>query len=227
MNVLVVAAHPDDEVLGCGGTMARLADEGHNVGIVILGEGATARFDRRRDAPRRVVANLRRYCRQSARILGVQKVWFFALPDNRFDTLSLLDIVKQLEKLKAVFRPEVVYTHFWGDLNVDHRIAYQAVLTAFRPIRGETVRRILTFEVPSSTEWNIYGAQNTFTPNTFSDVSRTVERKIEAFSRYRGEAGGEGHPRSPEAIRIYARRWGYLCGLEAAEAFVMVRCIES
>lgn len=226
MNVLIVAAHPDDEVLGCGGTMARLANEGHRIGLVVLGEGATARFDHRWKAPHRLVSDLRRYCRNSSKLLGVEKVWFCALPDNRFDTLSLLDIVKKIEKIKREFRPDTVYTHFWGDLNVDHRITYQAVLTALRPVRGETVRRLLAFEVPSSTDWNLYGAQNTFTPNAFSDVSGTLEIKIKAFMQYSGEIGGNGHPRSPESLRIYARKWGIQCGLPAAEAFVLVREID-
>ncbi len=206
--------------------MARLSHEGHRIHMVILGEGATARFERREHAPKRLVSALRTYCRRSADILGVERVHFLGLPDNRFDTMSLLDIVKSIEEIKKRFRPEVVYTHFWGDLNVDHRITYQAVLTSFRPLHKETVKRIFAFEVPSSTEWSIYGAQNTFTPNAFSDISRTLETKIRAFLQYHGEIGSNGHPRSPESLRVYAKKWGIHCGLGAAEAFVLVRSIE-
>ena len=152
-RVLVIAAHPDDEVLGCGATIARLTQEGHEVYIAILGEGITSRYQQREQADRSLVEALHARGRQVAELLGVRDLFLYNLPDNRFDTVPLLDVVKIIEELIERLKPEVIYTHHGGDLNIDHVVTHRAVLTATRPVTDQPVQEIYAFEVPSSTEW--------------------------------------------------------------------------
>lgn len=225
-NILVVAAHPDDEVLGCGGTMARLAAEGNSVYTLILGEGVTSRDSRRMRAKReKDIAELKKQSKKAGKVLGVKKTFSFDLPDNRFDTVALLDIVKTIEKIKKETDPDIVFTHHKGDLNYDHCITFRAVMTAFRPMQGERARAIYSFEVPSSTEWSAPSADSYFMPNHFVDISKTLAKKIKAFSEYENESRAFPHPRSVEAIELYAKRWGTAAGLGSAEAFQVIRQI--
>src|SRR6266852_5261101 len=136
-SVLIVAAHPDDEILGCGGTMARLAREGHEVRIAILAEGMSSRYARREDADQQQLQNLHSRAKQAADKVGAKELVLCKLPDNRLDTVPLLDVVKLVEELIARFQPEVIYAHHPGDLNVDHGVVHRAVLTATRPISGQ------------------------------------------------------------------------------------------
>lgn len=223
MNILVVAAHPDDEVLGCGGTMARLAAEGHRLHILILGEGATSRSANRRSAPRGAIRRLRDQAVKAARLLGAREPIFVGLPDNRFDTVALLDVTKSVEAVVERVRPEVVFTQHGGDLNVDHAVTYRAVLTATRPLPGQPVRAVYAYEVASSTEWAFQRFDPIFKPSLFFDISATLDRKVEALRAYEGEGRRFPHPRSPEAVRASAQRWGSVAGLRAAEAFEVVR----
>jgi len=217
--ILVVAAHPDDEVLGCGGTIARYVQEEKDVHVLILGEGMTSRDkDRKKDGLER----LKKDAHKANLTLGAKEVFLYDFPDNRFDTVALLDIVKVIEKIKRDIKPGIIYTHHRNDLNIDHRITCDAVLTAARPLKGETVREIYSFEVPSSTEWS-YSYQ--FRPNIFKDITGTVETKIEALKRYGTEIREFPHPRSEQAVRAAAKRWGSVSGLGAAEAFEAVRII--
>lgn len=223
MSVLVVAAHPDDEVLGCGGTIARLANEGRRVDIAIFGEGITSRHARREDADFAHVAALTAATREVAALLGATSVRSLGLPDNRFDTLPLLDVVKQVESLVEDLQPEIIFTHHGGDLNIDHTTLFRAVMTATRPTAGHPVKTVFAFEVASSTEWAFHHLQPAFHPNVFFDVAATMERKLAAMALYEGEARPFPHPRSPEALLAQARRWGSAAGVMAAEAFVLVR----
>jgi LmbE family N-acetylglucosaminyl deacetylase len=223
---LVVAAHPDDEVLGCGGTVARRTREGDAVSIAILGEGITSRYTSRQDADPAQVVQLGDRSREVAALLGAQQVGTFGLPDNRFDTVPLLDIVKILEDLLARVRPEVVYTQHGGDLNVDHAITYRATLTATRPLPGCAVHEIYAYETLSSTEWAFAQFAPSFRPNVFVNIGATLETKVRAMALYEGEVRAFPHPRSPEALRASAHRWGSVAGLPAAEAFELVRRIE-
>jgi len=223
--VLVIAAHPDDEVLGCGGTAARLVNEEREVHFAILGEGITSRHAQRDSADADQLARLHRQAHAAAAKVGVKNVHLHDLPDNRLDTIPLLDVVKIVEDLVERIQPRVIYTHHAGDLNVDHGVIHRAVLTATRPIAGQPVRDIYAFEVPSSTEWAFQRIEPAFRPNVFVDISGTIEAKIAAMECYESEARAFPHPRSPAALRAIATRWGSVVGCAAAEAFELVRSI--
>jgi LmbE family N-acetylglucosaminyl deacetylase len=222
MNVLVLAAHPDDEVLGCGGTMARLAAEGHRVSVAILGQGAAARFAQGSPEAAAEVAALQVKSREAARILGAAEVLHFGLPDNRFDSLDLLDVVRTVEGAAEKLRPEVVYVQHGGDLNVDHAVTFRAALTAFRPLPGSPVRELCAFEVASSTEWAFAQFAPDFLPDTFVDVAAFLDLKLAALAVYEGELRPFPHPRSERAVRAQAEWRGATAGLAAAEAFATV-----
>jgi LmbE family N-acetylglucosaminyl deacetylase len=224
-NVLVVAAHPDDEVLGCGGTIPRLVQEGHKVHISVLGEGVTSRYPQPDQADRALVDALYTCSRRAAELLGAEPPYFCDLPDNRFDSLPLLDIIKAVEGLVERLQPQVIYTHHGGDLNIDHMLACRAVLTATRPVPGCPVKEIYAFEVPSSTEWAFQRLEPAFRPNVFVDISATIEAKLQAMQQYATEVRPFPHPRSPEALQAIARRWGSVVGVEYAEAFELVRLV--
>ena len=224
-RVLVVAAHPDDEVLGCGATIARLACEGAEVYIAILGEGITSRYEKEEWADRALLEKLHAASRQVSKLLGAKDLFMHDLPDNKFDTVPLLDVVKIIEEVVKEVQPRVVYTHHGGDLNIDHSITARAVLTATRPVAGCPVRELLAFEVPSSTEWAFQQYEPAFRADVFMDVQATIEVKIKAMELYEGEARPFPHPRSAEALRAIARRWGSVVGVEYAEAFSLVRMI--
>jgi LmbE family N-acetylglucosaminyl deacetylase len=223
--ILVVAAHPDDEILGCGGTMARLALEGHDVRIAILAEGMSSRYARREEADQRQLGHLHANAQQAADKVGAKELVLCKLPDNRLDTVPLLEVVKVVEDLIVRFRPAVIYTHHPGDLNVDHGVVHRAVLTATRPTAGQCVREIYSFEVPSSTEWTFQQLGPSFRPNVFVDIATTLETKIAALACYETEARPFPHPRSAEALRAIATRWGSVAGLQAAEAFELIRSV--
>jgi LmbE family N-acetylglucosaminyl deacetylase len=223
--VLVVAAHPDDEVLGAGGTIARHAAAGDPVVMLLLGEGVTSRHPTRESAPAGEVDALRGRARAAGAALGVKDIRFEALPDNRFDRLDLLDVVKRVEAVVADVRPRVVYTHHPGDLNVDHQVAFRATLTATRPLPGGPVAELLAFEVLSSTEWAFGRTGPVFAPTLFVDVTATLDAKLQALGCYGDEIRPAPHARSLEAVRAAAVRWGATAGLAAAEAFEIVRVI--
>lgn len=219
MRVLVLAAHPDDEVLGCGGTMARLAKEEHDVFIAILGEGITSRYAQREQADPSLIKLLHARSRKVAEMLGAKDVFMSSLPDNRFDTVPLLDVVKIIEDLVSKLEPEVVYTQHGGDLNVDHVVTFRATLTATRPMAGTPVRALYSYEVASSSEWAFQQFSPVFRPSHFVDIEATLEQKIRAMQAYESEARLFPHPRSPEALRAAAQRWGSVVGRLAAEPF--------
>lgn len=225
-KVLTVVAHPDDEVLGCGGTIAKHTKQGDEVYCLILGEGMTSRYSQQGEAERRgELKQLRAQAEQAARILGIKEAFFMDFPDNCFDTVPLLDIVKVVENLINRLQPEIMYTHHGGDLNIDHQIAQRAVLTATRPLKDCPVKEIYAFEVPSSTEWAFEQSERVFRPNVFVDISETFDKKIKALKAYQGENREYPHPRSTKALEIIARYWGVSVGRELVEAFRLVRWI--
>lgn len=217
-KVLVVAAHPDDEVLGCGGTIAKMAAQGSEVVILILGEGGMSRSDATGDEVSRLQAD----AQKSASLLGAHSVRFASLPDNQFDSISMLEVVKEVEAVIEDVKPEIVFTQHGGDLNVDHQITFQAVMTATRPMQGECVRALYAYEVASSTEWAFQKFEPAFRPSLFIDVTDFMDQKLEAMSAYELESRAAPHPRSPEVLRAMAVTRGSAAGMCAAEAFEVI-----
>ena len=223
-KVLSILAHPDDEVLGCGGTIARLSKKGNEIYVLILGEGITSRDDIRDKQKRKSeTLALRRQAEEANKLLGIKKIFFYDFPDNRFDTIPFLDIVKVIEKIKNQIKPEIIFTHYEKDLNIDHQITYKAVITATRPLEKENVKEIYSFEIPSSTEWSY---PLSFSPNMFYDISETIDVKIKALKEYKSELKKYPYPRSLEGVELTAKNWGMKVGLNYAEAFKIVRIVK-
>jgi len=217
-KILVVAAHPDDEVVGVGGTILKHIGVGDRVSILLLGDGVTSRGASVTDIKKR-----RDQAKQAARVLGVEKVIVEALPDNKFDSVPLLDIVKKVEKVIYIIKPNIVYTHFGDDLNIDHRLTFQAVLTVCRPQPKFFVKKILAFETLSSTEWQVKKKNKLFCPSEYNDIGKFINKKIKAMEIYSDELKKYPHPRSKEGIRILAQYRGLEVGYKYAEAFQVIR----
>jgi LmbE family N-acetylglucosaminyl deacetylase len=227
-KIMVVVAHPDDELLGLGATMHRLIAEYQvEAHVVILGEGITSRSDKR--DPLRWEKELsihRENIQQAKNAIGYQSVSIHDFPDNRFDTVALLDIIKVVESEKTKYKPDVIFTHHGGDVNIDHQKTFEAVITSCRPMQHEGVKNIITFETPSGTEWRASSDPRYFIPNMFVSISAVnLDAKIKGMESYEFEKRSYPHPRSPEALKIQAQRWGVTVGTEFAEAFCIVRNI--
>jgi LmbE family N-acetylglucosaminyl deacetylase len=218
-SVLAVVAHPDDEILGCGGALALHVEQGDSVTVLILGEGMRSRDDFSDGS----VAELHAAAVTAGAELGIEDVRLERLPDNAFDSVPLLDVVKLVEAAGRSVKPTVVYTHHPGDLNVDHGITTRAVLTAFRPLPGALSRTLLAFETLSSSEWNYAPGAPRFRPQWYVDISRVLDRKIRALEAYGTEIRDYPHPRSSRGVEIASRRVGLDVGVEHAEAFEVMR----
>ena len=219
-QILIIAAHPDDEVLGCGGTIARHVAEGDVAHVLFLGDGVSSRGD---SDPSLINAR-KKSAVKACGVLGAAVVGFEKFPDNMFDTVSLLNITRVVESAKKEINPQIIYTHHCGDLNIDHRITCQAVLTAFRPQPDEGFFEIRAFETNSSTEW-ASSIMPPFIPDTFVDISQYLDKLLNAYSCYADEIREEPHARSLEALKIAALRRGREAGLQTAEAFMTLRRI--
>ena len=226
MPTLVIVAHPDDETLGCGGTIARLASEQKEVHVLILGEGITSRQTDIEGASNEEINMLRQNSRQAGAILGVSNIYFESFSDNKFDSIPLLEIVKVIESYIKKISPHTVFTHHGGDLNIDHSLTSRAVLTATRPMPGCQVKRLYTFETLSATEWSFGQTGQSFTPNYFVNIQNHINQKIEAMEAYGGEIRNFPHPRSVKAIKTLAGLRGSMAGMKFAEAFSIVRTLK-
>ncbi len=216
---MVIVAHPDDEILGIGGTILKHVAEKDEVSALILGDGELSRSTATStDTKRR-----EKQAEQVSKKLGFKNLFLEKLPDNQFDSIPLLSIAKIVEKYINKIRPDIIYTHHGGDLNIDHKLTFQAVLTACRPQPGFFVKKIFTFETPSSTEWENKNSGKTFMPNFYNNITSFIDRKIEALKIYRNEMRSYPHPRSYEGIRILAKYRGMNVGYECAEAFEIIR----
>lgn len=224
-TVLVVAAHPDDELLGVGGTVAKHVANGDTVFAVILGEGQASRFSCRDDIPEQLIEELHHDSISAGKFVGFEKIFFEKLPDNRFDQIDLLDIVKKIEKLVSELKPKIIYTHHGGDLNIDHQITYRAVLTATRPVNNCSVKELYTFETLSSTEWNFSAGTQSFIPNVFVDIEEYFQKKVDAMRCYKSELCEFPHPRSIKGMEVLAQKWGSVVGKQYVEAFQLIRKI--
>lgn len=217
-EVLVVAAHPDDEALGCGGTIARHVAEGDRVCAVFLTDGVGARGYYSNDRRLRRIAT-----EKALDHLGISAAYYLDFSDNALDSIPLLSICQKIEIEIASLSPSIVYTHHAFDLNIDHRICHQAVLTVFRPMPEQSVRSILAFETPSSTEWAFSGTGAMFTPQRFVEISAYLEIKADALKAYEQEMRPWPHVRSLDAVDALAHWRGASVGVDAAEAFMVVR----
>jgi len=236
MKHLIIAAHPDDEVLGMGGTIKKLTRNGEDVKIVIMATGISSRRssnyknstkyeidDQILKKINAQILKLRKNAKNASAILGVRDIQFESFPDNEMDIVSNLQITKKIEEIIQSYNPDTVYTHSQFDINVDHRALYFATITATRPKKNQNVKEILCFEVPSSTEWYF---PSMFSPNVFVDISREIQFKLRALKVYKNELQKFPHPRSLEAISVVAKRWGSVSGFSNAEAFYLVRKIK-
>ena len=211
-KILVVAAHPDDQILGGGATFRKHVESGDEVHCLILGEGAVMHGISAED--------LKQQTQEAGKIIGFKKIYFHGFPDNRLDTVPLLDVTRIIERHIKEIQPDIVYTHHSGDLNIDHRITYQAVMTACRP-NCSTIKEIYCFETPSSTEWAFDGS---FKPNVFVEITKNqLNTKESALWCYTTEIQDYPHPRSARAMVARAEYWGQVAGVEYAEAFELVR----
>lgn len=228
-RIMLVVAHPDDELLGLGASMHKLIKQFNcKIKVVILGEGITSRGNSR-DVKKwkKELATHKQNIKNAAKAIGYHEVKTYDFPDNRFDSVALLDLVKVIEKEKEDFKPEIIFTHHGGDTNVDHRQTFDAVITATRPMSHEVVKTIIAFETPSSTEWQASTYPNYFKPNLFLEVSKKdVDAKIKGMESYEFEKRKYPHPRSPKALEIQCQRNGVIVGKEYAEAFMLIRSIQ-
>ena len=224
--ILVIAAHPDDEVLGCGGTIAKHVKNGDEVHVLILAEGITSRnLHRNLIESENDLCKLKKEATIANEILGVRSLNLCNFPDNRLDSIDRLDIIKKIEYFVFKFKPNKIYTHHIGDVNIDHQIINGAVVTACRPISSFFVKTILFFEIASSTEWQVPASNFNFSPNWFVDISDFLKIKLQSLGAYKCEIKEYPHSRSLKALRFLARWRGTFIGVNAAEAFVLGRKI--
>jgi len=222
-RILIVAAHPDDEVLGCFATVAKLIKEGYEAYTLILSGGKTSRDQVEKSELELLQSELN----DANYLIGIKKVFTADFPDNAFDSVPLLEIVKEIEKVKDEVNPQIIFTHHIGDMNVDHQLTHKATLTATRSMQGECVKTIYSMEIPSSTEWNSYSIQTAFVPNVFFEVGDTIDLKIEAMSKYKSELREYPHPRSLKHIKELAKVNGTKVGLNYSENFMLIRSVNA
>ncbi len=224
-KILVIAAHPDDEVLGMGGTIAKLTQAGNEVYVLIVTDGSSSQY-RDSDKLSKIIEDKKLETKACADVLGVKKVFYGELPDMKLDCTPHIAINQVIEKTIDEVQPQFVYTHFWGDVNMDHQQVYKSTLVAVRPVMGQIVKKLYCYRVPSSTEWTPNKADTMFMPNVFVDINDVAEQKYKAFAKYSTELRDYPHPRSVQYLRETDKATGLKVGLYCAEEFVLLRKIE-
>lgn len=219
-RVMVIAAHPDDEILGCGGTTAKHIAMKDIVQVHIMAEGITSR---KGDNDKNELSQLHQSAIEANKVLGVTDLHLHNFPDNSMDTVPQLSITQKIEELIEKFQPNIIYTHHAGDVNLDHRRTHEAVVTATRPMPNGLRPTVLFFEIMSSTEWQVPYSAPAFLPNWYSDISETLELKLKALEIYESEMRDYPHARSVKGLELLARWRGTNVGSEAAEAFMLGR----
>jgi len=225
MKVLVIAAHPDDEVYGMGGTIAKLVAQGNEVHVLIVTDGCISQY-RNDDNLEAILKRKQEEAQEANSILGVKCVHYGNLPDMGLDQVPHIQINQVIEELIQWLKPEVVYTHFYGDVNLDHQLVYKSTLVATRPIVGQCVKKLYAYCVPSSTEWSPQLANSVFTPNVFVEIEPYVLKKVEAIKSYVTELREYPHPRSVESVMKKDIVAGLQCGLKKCEFFMLIRQID-
>lgn len=221
-KVLVIAAHPDDEVLGMGGTVAKLTAEGTECHLLIVTDGSSSQY---RDAEdlQQIIENKKKETKRCADILGFRSIHYGELPDMKLDCTPHIEINQVIERVVDEIQPDAVFTHFWGDVNADHQNVYKSTLVAVRPVLGQVVKELYCYRVPSSTEWTPNKADTMFMPNVFVDIEKYAEQKYEAFAQYATELREYPHPRSVQYLRETDKATGLRVGMYIAEEFVLLR----
>jgi LmbE family N-acetylglucosaminyl deacetylase len=216
-NILVIAPHPDDEVLGCGGTIAKHAKTGDEVYLCIVTKAYPPRW------PEEEVKKRKEEVFSASNILGIRKTYFLDFPTVKLDTVPQEELNESINQVVGEIQPEIIYLPHRGDVNTDHRLVFDAALVAIRPKPGSTIRKVLCYQTLSETEWGAPLVLNAFVPNVYVDISETLETKLAAMSTYKLEIKEFPHPRSLEAISALARVGGSTIGVPAAESFIMIR----
>ena len=219
-TVLIIAAHPDDEVLGCGGTIAKHVSEGNKVHSVFMADGVRSRLNQREED-----FKIRKDASKSAQsLLGITSTHYLDFPDNKMDSISLLSITQKLEPIIENLKPSIIFTHYHNDLNIDHQLTHAAVITACRPMPRSSVKEIYGFETLSSTEWS-NSFKSSFNPTFFVDISKQIAKKLSAIKIYENEMRSPPHSRSVKHVEVLAQHRGYSVGVDMAEAFEVYRLI--
>ena len=216
-NILVIAPHPDDEVLGVGGTIANHGKNGDEVHLCVVTRAYPPEWTEE------VIGIKRQEVNEASGILGIKGTSFLDLPTVKLDTLPQKELNHAIARVVDAVKPDVVYLPHKGDLNRDHRLVFEAALVALRPLAGNTVSRILCYETLSETEWGIPDAESVFIPNVYIDITNTLDTKLAALSAYASELKEYPHPRSLEMLKTLAQKRGSEVGIAAAEAFMLVR----
>lgn len=223
--IAVIAAHADDEALGCGGTIAKFVKAGCQVHVLLLADGETSRSDLDAENYDKATKLRKKAAARANEILGTTSLTTLNFPDNRMDGLELLDVVKVVETFIAEHRPNVVITHFPNDVNIDHQITHQAVVVACRPQPNHCVQELLFMEIASSTEWIPGMGQGLFSPNYWVDITEFIDIKMAALNAYKDELREFPHPRSIKGVKALSRWRGCAAGVASAESFVVGRII--
>ncbi|MDA3789330.1 MAG: PIG-L family deacetylase [Desulfobacula sp.] len=218
MNILIVVAHPDDEIIGIGGSAIKHVQGGDDVYVLILGKGAAYRDD----ADMEAINRLEQQTKNAGNIIGFEEIFSYDFPDNGFDSVSRLEIIKIVEKYIKKIKPSIVYTHYENDVNIDHQMTFQAVMTACRPIFSDCPKKIYTFETLSSTEWQLTENQ-TFSPNTFINIEKYIDKKLAALEKYKDELCLYPHSRSLKGVKLLSQYRGLQSGIKYAEGLVLKR----
>ena len=222
-KILVVASHPDDEILGCGGTLYKLKKKGAKISVLFLSDGESSR---KTVNTVKLIQERKKQAKKAAKIIGIKNLIFGNFPDNSMDTVPILKIIQFIEKQIKAIKPDTIFTHFENDLNIDHQITNKAVATACRPLKNQSVKSILFFEILSSSEWDISNKNKNFKPNYFVDISKSLKFKIKALKCYKKEIKKWPHPRSIQGVNLLSKNRGSAVGFLNAEAFILGRHIE-
>lgn len=220
MKVLVVAPHPDDEILGCGGIIAKNVDEGNEVYVCIFTKGCAPLFDEKEDEKDRM------HCLNSHKLLGVTKTIFLDFPAAQLETVDRYKMNGTVCKMINDIDPDEVYIPHRGDIHLDHKMVVDSLMVALRPRSEKPVKRIYAYETLSETDWDIPNAANTFIPNVFVDITKYIDKKLDAMSEYKEQLLEYPSPRSLEGLRALAMHRGSTVNKRYAESFMLIREIK-